>query len=133
MSAPINRGSDPASERVYSLIFNGLTAGVNQFMPLSERERVTEVIYDTLRRGGVEVRFGDGPARAEPEPAESWIVRTTFPNGVAHVFDAAGLLHQELAHQHAALTARQYGVRAEVIRRRSTDEVIATYPKQEPK
>lgn len=56
---PLNPGTDGVSRNVYGLIFNGLTratAGDN-FMLLSERERVTRVIYDELRDAGVAVRF----------------------------------------------------------------------------
>ena len=58
---PINRGTDSLSRRVYALIFNGLTAGLGErFIPLSERERITETVYEQLRTGGVEVRLADG-------------------------------------------------------------------------
>lgn len=60
---PLNAGTDPASSRVYALIFNGLTHGlaaVDRFVALSEREAVTRAIYDALRTGGVEVRLTDG-------------------------------------------------------------------------
>lgn len=62
MSVPINRGSDPISTLVYALIFNAVTAAVTDehFMLLSERERVTAAIYDTLRGAGVEIRIRDG-------------------------------------------------------------------------
>ncbi|MDH6460131.1 hypothetical protein M2302_000282 [Micromonospora sp. A200] len=62
MSDLVNPHADPVSERAYSLIFNGLTAALreDQWMPLSERARVSQAIYDSLRTGGLEVRFVDG-------------------------------------------------------------------------
>jgi hypothetical protein len=66
----LNPGSDPVSERVYSLIFNGLTAALTDFMPLTERARVSEAIYESLRTGGIEVRFGDGLAKLREAAAE---------------------------------------------------------------
>lgn len=64
MSAPMNRGADPTSERVYALIFNGLTAAssAGHWMRLSTRERFAEAVYDALRTGGVEIRIRDGLA-----------------------------------------------------------------------
>jgi hypothetical protein len=58
----INPGSDPVSQRAYGLIFNGLSRALSeaQWMPLSERARVSRAIYDELRTGGLEVRFVDG-------------------------------------------------------------------------
>ncbi|HYJ33816.1 MAG TPA: hypothetical protein VE326_11405 [Candidatus Binatia bacterium] len=45
---------------VYGLIFNGLTTALTkeQWMPLSERERVAAAIYDTLEGAGVEFHRG---------------------------------------------------------------------------
>jgi hypothetical protein len=64
MTAPINRGTDPLSQRVYALIFNGITRGQadEYWMPLSVRERLTAAVYDELLSGGVEVRMADGLA-----------------------------------------------------------------------
>lgn len=59
----LNRGTDPVSRRVYALIFNGLTGALTDFMPLSERERLSSAIYDSLRTGGVEVHVEDGLAK----------------------------------------------------------------------
>jgi hypothetical protein len=56
----MNRGDDPVSTRVYALIFNGLTLSLRSFMPLSERERMTTTIYESLRTGDIEVRLVDG-------------------------------------------------------------------------
>jgi len=67
----LNPGTDPVSERVYSLIFNGLTAGLTEFMPLSERARVSEAIYKSLRQGGIEVRLSDGLARLREASGKS--------------------------------------------------------------
>lgn len=71
-TVPINPGPDPASRNVYALIFNGLTRalGPDQFMLLSERERITATIYETIRDGGVEIRL-TGLDRLRAANAES--------------------------------------------------------------
>ena len=53
------RKTDPVSQRVHALIFNGLSAALtdDQWMPLSERARIADAIYDSLRAGDVEVRL----------------------------------------------------------------------------
>ncbi len=73
----MNPGTDPVSERVYSLIFTGLTGALTDFMPLSERARVSEAVYESLRAGGVEVRIGDGLARLRDVAAEAEAHTTT--------------------------------------------------------
>lgn len=56
--APTDRAdTDPLSQRVHALIFNGLTGAITEFMPLSERTRVSEAVYESLRAGGVEARL----------------------------------------------------------------------------
>jgi hypothetical protein len=64
VSVPINPGPDGVSRRVFSLIFNGLTRALprEHFMLLSERHKVSEVIYEELRLGGIEIRAVDGLA-----------------------------------------------------------------------
>lgn len=58
----IGPAMDPVSRNVYALIFNALTEALNddQWMPLSERERITASIYDHLREAGVDVRLAGG-------------------------------------------------------------------------
>jgi hypothetical protein len=52
-------------ERVYALIFNGIThasstaADERDWIRLSERERIAEAVYAELRTGNVEFRFAD--------------------------------------------------------------------------
>lgn len=67
MTTPINQGTDPVSQRVYALIFNGLTraccsADEHDWMRLSERERLAAAVYAELREGGIEIRLADGLA-----------------------------------------------------------------------
>lgn len=66
----LNQGTDLVSSRVYALIFNGLTGALRDFMPLSERERVTSAIYDALADGGVEVRLTSGLDRLRAASAD---------------------------------------------------------------
>lgn len=65
MSAPINRGTDGLSQRVYALIFNGITRASSVatdrhdgWLPLSERERYAEAVYAELAAGNIEFRLG---------------------------------------------------------------------------
>lgn len=46
------------TQRVYALIFNGITHGSSDdyWLPLSERERLAAAVYAELLAGGVEVR-----------------------------------------------------------------------------
>jgi hypothetical protein len=66
VSVPINRGADPISQRVYALIFNGVTRASSSatderdWIRLSERERIAEAVYAELRAGGIEIRLADG-------------------------------------------------------------------------
>lgn len=51
------------ADRVYALIFNGLTratteADEHDWMRLSERERLAEAVYAELRAGNIEFRLG---------------------------------------------------------------------------
>lgn len=50
--------ADEASRRAFSLIVNTLGAALKdeQWMPLSERVRISENIYDALVNGGAEIR-----------------------------------------------------------------------------
>lgn len=59
-AVPINRGTDPLSQRVYALIFNGVSRGRLGFISLSEREQIAEAVYAELREGGLEIRIADG-------------------------------------------------------------------------
>lgn len=71
--APSNRGTDPTSQRVYALIFNGVTrgtVGAGQFMLLSDRERVASAVYEELASGGVSFRVEDGLDRLRRVAAE---------------------------------------------------------------
>lgn len=67
-TVPLNRGTDPVSQRVYALIFNGVTrasstaADERDWIRLGERERITECVYAELREGGIEIRLADGLA-----------------------------------------------------------------------
>lgn len=47
------------SHRIYTLIFNGLTDAMSAYIPLSERSRISAVIYEKLRTGGVEIRVNE--------------------------------------------------------------------------
>lgn len=60
----LNPLTDPASQRAYSLIFNGLSGALmgDQWMPLSERARVAQTILGSLVAGGIEFRTKDGLA-----------------------------------------------------------------------
>lgn len=65
MSAPINRGTDDLSRRVYALIFNGITHASSVatgrhdgWLPLSERTRYAEAVYAELAAGNIEFRLG---------------------------------------------------------------------------
>lgn len=55
---------DSISERVYALIFNGITragsapADADFWLPLSARERLAEAAYAELRAGNIEFRLG---------------------------------------------------------------------------
>ena len=66
MTVPMNRGTDPVSQRVYALIFNGVTRASStaederDWIRLSERERIAEAVYEELRNGGVEIQIEDG-------------------------------------------------------------------------
>lgn len=54
----------PISERVYALIFNGITHaaaendGFDSWLPLSERERFAQAVFAELRAGNIEFRLG---------------------------------------------------------------------------
>jgi hypothetical protein len=53
--------ADSVSERVYSLIFNGLSRGLldhGPFVRLSSRERIAEAVFAELRAGNIEFRLG---------------------------------------------------------------------------
>lgn len=58
----LNPHTDPASQRAYSLIFNGLSGALTEFTVLSERARIAQAIFDSLIGGGVEFRTKDGLA-----------------------------------------------------------------------
>jgi hypothetical protein len=64
MTVPINRGTDPASQRVYALIFNGITRASStaadgaDWIRLSERERIAEAVYAELAAGNIQFRLG---------------------------------------------------------------------------
>lgn len=64
MSVPINRGTNPISQRVYALIFNGITRASSaatdeaDWIRLSERERIAEAVYAELWSGNIEFRLG---------------------------------------------------------------------------
>lgn len=70
MTAPLNRGTDPVSQRVYALILNGITRATtlteanadDSWMRYSERERIADAVYAELREGGIEIRLADGLA-----------------------------------------------------------------------
>jgi hypothetical protein len=58
----LNPHTDPAAQRAYGLIFNGLTGALTEFMPLPERARLAQAIFASLVDGGVEFRTKDGLA-----------------------------------------------------------------------
>jgi hypothetical protein len=66
MTWPINRGTDPVSRRVYALIFNGVTRASStaddeqDWIRLSERERIAAAVYNELMSGGVAMSCVDG-------------------------------------------------------------------------
>lgn len=66
---------DPTSisERVYALIFNGITRASSVatdrhdgWLPLNERERFAEAVYTELAAGNIEFRLGAGRGDALP-------------------------------------------------------------------
>jgi hypothetical protein len=65
-----NPQADPISKRAYALIFNGLTGALTEFMPLSQRARVSEAIFASLRDGGIEFGVVDGLAKLRAANAE---------------------------------------------------------------
>jgi hypothetical protein len=89
--------TDSTSERVYALIFNGITrassAATNRhdgWLPLSERERLTQAVFAELRAGNIEFRLGGFALLAEAidaEGAEEEALSTehssAFPNWIA--------------------------------------------------
>lgn len=64
------------ADRVYALIFNGITAassesdGFNSWLPLSERNRFAEAVFAELRAGNIEFRPGPLALLAEAVEAE---------------------------------------------------------------
>lgn len=56
--APINRGTDPLSQRLYAHIFNGVSAANGRggpFMSLSYREQVADAVYAELAASGMAI------------------------------------------------------------------------------
>lgn len=70
-------GRTPLAERVYSLIFNGVTragsapADADLWLPLSARERIAEAVYAELRAGNIEFRLGPLALLAEAVETEA--------------------------------------------------------------
>lgn len=65
------------AERVYALIFNGITHASSSatdrhdgWLPLSERERFAEAVYAELRAGNIEFRLGPLALLAEAAEIE---------------------------------------------------------------
>lgn len=71
-----DRPTDSTSERVYALIFNGITHAsaesdsFDSWLPLSERERFAGAVFAELRAGNIEFRLGGLALLAEAVHAE---------------------------------------------------------------
>jgi hypothetical protein len=78
VSVPINRGTDGLSQRVYALIFNGITQSSSSatderdWIRLSERERIAAAVYAELRAGNIEFRMGGLALLAEVSEFEEF-------------------------------------------------------------
>jgi hypothetical protein len=72
----------PLAERVYALIFNGIsrassTGPFEDFIRLSERERIAEAVFAELRAGNIEFRLGPLALLADATVAEARLAAET--------------------------------------------------------
>lgn len=73
----------PLAERVYALIFNGITKASSaaiddgDWIRLSERERIAEAVYAELRAGNIEFRLGPLALLADATVAEARLAAET--------------------------------------------------------
>lgn len=76
MTAVGPKPGDPISERVYALIFNGITRASStakdeaDWIRLTERERFATAVFEELRAGNIEFRLGPLALMAEAAASE---------------------------------------------------------------
>ncbi|MCW2768523.1 MAG: hypothetical protein JWO11_4482 [Nocardioides sp.] len=83
--------ADSLSERIHALIFNGITRASAQradfWMPLTERERMTQAVYAELRAGNIEFRLGGLALLAEAVDHEARLTAGTQPTCLGRDMD----------------------------------------------
>jgi hypothetical protein len=105
----------PLAERVYALIFNGITHASStatderDWIRLSERERIAEAVYAGLRAGNIEFRLGPLALLAEAAETEARLTAETYegPKGEhsACTWGEACKVFPDLRHEFARLAA----------------------------